>query len=236
MRREWFERGKMLSSFSEFQDRINISKEALEKSGYTVLKFEILPPVSIDEIEERQKNWPLKIPDEIKKFMSEVSSHIKFEWTDYKYWHSHNKNVLACKLPEPEYGYWPWMGYYNLTFEQMEWEVVTYWPHEFEDVDFLEENTDYFPFDVDETGSSFIYQENPLNEKSVLLYGDNILCYYTPIMIADSFYDFWDCVTLLGCPHRDFFNVFYDEKTQILDPYCENALKWREFLGIENLK
>ncbi len=249
----------MLKTFSDVQRRFETLREKLDRRGYHVETLELEPPVSQSVLMEHEAMWKHQLPDEMRKFLTEMASKIVFDWTDGIYMDSmysvaNRENPipktictepLISELYDPR---WPVSCDFNFSLAQLDWlfgvspedKGSSYWA----EVEECWNNAEYYdpisPYEYDYStpfiygigGELLLFYEHQGN-CFTYHYGDSLLEDWHKI--SKSFYEFWDRWSLFGCPNFGSYEVFYDEQTQSMDPYGVNAMRWRKFLEIDHM-
>lgn len=226
-----------MKTFDEVKHRFEYLEREFQKKGMVIRNFCLEPPVSRATLHEHEKKWKRKLPDEMRRFFLERAGKIHLEWYD-----PHNHSI--CKKPHtfnsPPYN-WPFSCDVNWSLEWMDWLYEIYWEgceEAFNDGKYYDPLSPYdysysYPFIKGGGGELFILYAPPSGERLVFHYGDTVLEYWHKV--ANSFDEFWENWSLVGCPHFGGYECFYNEELQILDAHCQDAITWRRFIGIENL-
>jgi len=236
-----------MKTFEELKYRFESIASAMSKKGMIVSdKFCLEPPVSETTLCQYEKKWSRKLPDEMRKFFLEVAGKIVFEWYDCDV--DDNSVLLDGPLKNISYEFdpvhrWPYAGGFKWSLEQMDWLYERCWPQAEEvfndDVECYGPRSPYdylysYPFIYGEGGELFVFYAPPSGERLVFHYGDTSLGYWHKV--ADTFEEFWNNWTLLGCPHFSSYECFYNKKSRKLDPFCKDGVTWRRVLEIEHLE
>ena len=232
-----------MKTFEELKYRFEFLASVLRSKGMVVDKLCLEPPVSETELDKYEKKWNKKLPDEMRRFFLEVAGKIIFQWGDENV-DTRNNSILIRGLfkntthdfNHPHYK-WPHSCGFEWSLKQMDWIYEAYWPAV--EQDFEEENPispyNYlysYPFIYGICGELLCFYAPPSGERAIFHYGDTMLEMWHKV--ADSFEEFWNSWSLLGCPEFQ-YECFYNKKLQKLDPFCKDAITWRQILEIEHL-
>ena len=232
-----------MKTFEEIKYRFEFIASAMSKNGMFVRNFCLEPPVSETELCKHEKKWNKQLPNEMRKFFLEVAGKVVFDWFDLDE-KGDNRVLLKGPLKNSSHEFnslfrWPFAGGSEWSLKQMDWiyeNVWSVWEEGFNDENPISPY-DYsysYPFIYGEGGELFMLYAPPSGEQLVFHCGDTILELWHKV--ADSFEEFWNNWTLLGCPHFGSYECFYNEKLQKIDPFCKDAITWRRVLGIEHLE
>jgi len=242
-----------MKTFEELKYRFEFIAAAMSKKGFTVDKFCLEPPVSETELSKYENKWDKKLPDEMRRFFLEVTGKIVFDWWDpdeewYDYDEYGNRILLRGPLNNVSHEFdplyrWPLGGGFEWSLKKMDWIYEKIWSNDwkegfnYESPYHLPSPYDYsysYPFITGEGGELFALYAPSSGGRPVFHCGDT--CLETWHKVADSFEEFWNNWSLVGCPHFGSYECFYNEKLQKLDPFCKDAITWRRVLGIEHLE
>ena len=237
-----------MKTFEELKYRFEFLASALWKKGVTIGdRFCLEPPISEAELNQYEKKWKKKLPDEMRRFFLEVAGKIVFDWRDVDEngdpasLQGSLKNVVhesELLVKSSNDTGWPVSGGFVWSLKQMDWIYETFWS-DWESA-FDEENPispyNYlysYPFIDGDAGELFCFYAPPSGERAVFHCGDTFLGLWHKM--ADSFEEFWNNWSLVGCPYFNSYECFYNVKLQKIDPFCKDAITWRQVLEIDHL-
>ena len=231
-----------MKTYEEAKYRFESLVSILPTKQIGLRKFCLEPPATENELCQHEKKWNKRLPDEMRRFFLNVSRKIIFEWgtlandknPDIKKDLPHKFDSFVCR--------WPGACGFDWSLEQMDWFYELYWPRceeAFNDAEYYSPLSPYdysfsYPFIYGDGGELFILYAPPSGKRLIFHYGDSVLNPWHKV--ANSFDEFWESWSLIGCPHFGSYEGFYNNRKKIIDIHCEDAMTWRRFMGIEHLE
>ncbi len=233
----------MMKTFDDVKFRFETLSSQFKKTGFDLEKLVLEPPVSEKALQAHEKKWKRKLPEEMRRFFLECAGKVYLEWYDPICFETEHKQSI-CKKPH-KFKFpceWPFSCGADWSLDSMDLIYEKVWSgceEAFNDGEYYDPLSPYdysysYPVIMGGGGELFILYAPPSGERLVFHYGDTFLKLWHKA--ADSFEEFWENWSLVGCPHFGGYECFYNKKKQIIDAHCADAITWRKFLGIENLE
>lgn len=217
----------MDASYAEWVRRWQASLDACQRLGGETLEFIVAPPAREAAVAQLEAEIGRALPTSFRKVLTEFSEHLQVVWflPDNKQLPQELREIFSgdccwglSQMREVAESYRLWLetNFFNL---EDPYERVWHNKLAFAQVP----NGDLLAFDL-----NFV----PDPPVVYLSHDDGDGHGYR---LGDNFIDFIDRWSLLGCPGNEDWQMmpFLPNATGGLDPYGENARKWREWFGLD---
>ncbi len=217
----------MEASYAEWVRRWQAALDACQRMGGEAHEMAILPPASEEDIAQVEAEIGRVLPTSFRKVLTEFSGHLSLDW------YLPDNVVLPQELREIFSGECSWglpqlreaiknyHGWLETNFADVEDSYDSVWHNKLAFAQVA--NGDLLAFDLKFVPDPpVVYLSHDGGDGHGYRLGDN-------------FIDFIDRWSLLGCPGSEDWQMmpFLPNATGGLDPYGENARKWREWFGLD---